>query len=373
MDRDAVLAARLANQRLSGPPASGPAQVVGELLCVQAQDAPLARAMIALRCAGRVADVEAAVARGEIVRTHVLRPTWHYVTARDLRWLLALTSAKVESGMAARHRQLGLAGPLLDAALSLLVDRLGGRAFANRTEIGQALVTAGILDRTDPLIGQQVGHVLLVAELRALLCSAPVAGAEHRYALADEVLPATRPRSREEALAELAVRFVAGHGPVAAGDLTRWAKVTLGEVRTALSGLGNRVARIAVDDEELWHLPDAALPATRPQPAWLLSVFDEAFLSYRRVPWPASAGNLLAGHPRRFAESGGGVVLHRSRDVGGWKRRRSNGDRIELDLDPTLPRPAREDIAAAVEQLQGVFGEASEPTSTLVADQGGSR
>nr|WP_300143884.1 winged helix DNA-binding domain-containing protein [Propionicimonas sp.] len=372
MDRDAVLAARLANQRLNGPAASGPVQVVGELLCVQAQDAPLARAMIALRCAGRVADVDGAVARGELVRTHVLRPTWHYVAAGDLRWLLALTSAKVESGMAARHRQLGLTGPRLDSALDVLVSRLTGRRFATRTEVGDALAGAGVLDRPDPLFGQQVGHVLLVGELRALVCSAPVEGVEHRYALVAEVLPASDPLSRDTALTELVGRFVAGHGPVAVGDLTRWARVTRGEARTALDRLGDRVARVVVDGEELWHVPDAALPATRPQPAWLLSVFDEAFLSYRGVPWPASGGNLLSSHPRRFAESSGGVVLHGLRDVGGWKRRRSDGGRIELDLDPGLPRAARQDVTAAVERLRAVF-ETSVPASTLGADLGGVR
>ncbi len=373
MDRDAVLAARLANQRLNGPAASGPVQVVSELLCVQAQDAPLARAMIALRCAGRVDDVDGAVARGEIVRTHVLRPTWHYVAASDLRWLLALTSAKVESGMAARHRQLGLVGPRLDTALGVLADRLAGRRFATRGDLGAALVEAGVLDRADPLFGQQVGHVLLVGELRALVCSAPAEGAEHSYALVDEVLPAAEPLSREAALTELVGRFVAGHGPVAVADLVRWAKVTLSEVRTALAGLGDRVARVVVDGEELWHVPDAGLPATRPQPAWLLSVFDEAFLSYRRVSWPASAGNLLSDHPRRFAESSGGVVLHQLRDVGGWKRRRSDGGRIELDLDPGLPDGADEQITGAVGRLQAVFGEASDPGSTLGADLGGAR
>ena len=124
MDAGAVIAARLATQRLTGPPAGSPLQVVRELLAVQAQDAPLARAMVALRCAGTASDVAAAVASGEIVRTHVLRPTWHYVAAVDLRPLLALTSPKVESGMASRHRQLELAGRPLDAALETVLARL---------------------------------------------------------------------------------------------------------------------------------------------------------------------------------------------------------------------------------------------------------
>lgn len=355
MDRDAALATRLATQRLTGPAAS-PAQVVRELLCIQAQDAPLARAMIALRGSGETdSGVRAAVGRGELVRTHVLRPTWHYVAAADLRWLLRLTSPKVESGMAARHRQLELDERRLDAGLDVLAERLAARRFANRTELGVALAEAGVLDRADDRFGQQAGHLLLVAELRAVICSAPVDGSEHRYALADEVLPAGPRFDRAAAVAELVGRFVCGHGPVALADLTRWARVTLGEARSALSGLDELVS-VTVDGEELWYSPAAVLPETRPAKAWLLSVFDEAFLSYRRLPWPRSAGHPAGDQPYRFAESGGGVVLCGLKDVGAWKRTRSRGTaRIELVLDESLSRPALAEIDAAVDRLLAII------------------
>lgn len=352
MDRDAVLAARLATQRLTGPPASDPVQVVRELLCVQSQDAPLARAMIALRCGGTDADVQAAVARGELVRTHVLRPTWHYVAAEDLRWLLALTSPKVESGMAARHRQLELSEPRVRAGLDIIAAELSGRRYASRTVLGAALAASGVLDGGDPQFGQQVGHLLLLGELRAELCSAPAAGTEHRYALVEEVLPPAEPCEREEAIARLVHRFLAGHGPVALSDLTRWARVTLGEARTAVRALDGRVARLEVDAEELWHVPDAALPAARPQRAWLVSTFDEVFLSYRRVPWPRSAGHPAGAEPYRFAEAGGGVVLCDLADVGAWKRTRAAGAaRIDLVLDPGLDPAARSAVDDAVQRL----------------------
>jgi len=357
MDRTETLLARLATQRLSGPPAEDPTQVVSELLCVQSQDAPLARSMIALRCDGGIdAGVLAAIAAGDIVRTHVLRPTWHYVAAADLRWLLRLTSPKVESGMASRHRQLGLLEPRVAAALEVLATRLEGRQFANRTVLGAVLAEAGLLAPEDPLFGQQVGHVLLLAELRGLICSAPLDVTEHRYALVEEVVPATpgrdRDRDREEAITELVSRFVAGHGPVALSDLMRWAKVTLGEARAAVAGLGDRVERMVVDGEELWHSPAAALAATRPQEAWLVSTFDEVLLSYRKVPWPRSAGHPLGDDPTWFSEAGGGVVICGLEDVGAWKRTRDRGEvRIRLSLDETLSRAERTAIDAAVDRL----------------------
>lgn len=352
MDRTDTLLARLATQRLDGPPAANPAQVVSELLCVQSQDAPIARAMIALRCDGGTdAGVLAAISSGGIVRTHVLRPTWHYVAAADLRWLLRLTSPKVESGMGARHRQLSLLEPRVAAALEVLATRLEGRQFANRTVLGATLAEAGLLAPEDPLFGQQVGHVLLIAELRGLICSAPLDVTEHRYALVDEVVPAAPERNREDAITELVSRFVAGHGPVALSDLMRWAKVTLGEARAAVAGLGDRVERIVVDGEELWHSPASALATTRPQEAWLVSTFDEVLLSYRKVGWPRSAGHPL-GDDSWFSESGGGVVICGLEDVGAWKRTRDRGEvRIRLSLDETLSRAARNAIDDAVDRL----------------------
>ncbi|MGV8909787.1 MAG: winged helix DNA-binding domain-containing protein [Propionicimonas sp.] len=358
MDRADVLRARLATQRLSGPPADAPAQVVRELLCVQSQDALLAQAMIALRCAGATdADVRSALAAGDIVRTHVLRPTWHYVAAADLRWLLRLTSPKVESGMTARHRQLGLDELLVVKALDVLATRLHARRFATRNELAGEFADVGLLTRGDPLFGQQVGHVLLLAELRGLICSAPSAAVEHSYALIAEVLPGAPERGREQAIAELVGRFVAGHGPVALSDLTRWARVTLGEARAALAGLGDQVERITVDDEELWLSPGAVLPTQRPQDAWLLSTFDEAFLSYRKVPWPRSAAHPAGADPYRFAESGGGIVLLGLEDVGAWKRMRVRGTlRISLEVDASLSRAERRSIDEAVDRLVAAIG-----------------
>lgn len=353
MQRADVLRVRLATQRLSGPPADSPAQVVRELLCVQSQDALLSQAMIALRCAGATdADVRSALATGDIVRTHLLRPTWHYVAAADLRWLLRLTSPKVESGMAARHRQLSLDEPLVTKALEVLATRLNGRRFATRNELGREFADAGLLTRADPLFGQQVGHVLLVAELRGVICSAPSGAVEHSYALLQEVVPAAPERGREQAISELVERFVAGHGPVALTDLTRWARVTLGEARAALAGLGDQVERITVDGEELWLSPGAGLPTRRPRDAWLLSTFDEANLCYHKVSWRRSARHPAGEDAYRFAEAGGGIVLLGLEDVGAWKRTRVRGIlRVVLDVDVTLARAERHAIDAAVDRL----------------------
>ncbi len=347
-----VLAERLANQRLTGPLAGDPVQVVRELLAVQAQDAPIARAMIALRCGTDEDAVLQAVAAGQLIRTHVLRPTWHYVAAEDLRWLLAATSAKVESGMGSRHRQLSLSPELISAGLAVITERLTGRSFATRTALGEAFLAAEVLAK-DALFGQRVGHLLLIAELRALICSAPVFATEHHYALLDEVVAATAVRPREELIAELVARFGAGHGPVALSDLNRWAGITLVEAREALPAAG--LEMVAIDGEQLWRSPSPR-PADRARDALLLSTFDEAFLSYRKVGWPRSPGHPLGEAPYTFAQAAGGVALWRLTDVGSWRRVRRSGESvIELSLDPGLPKVAHRQFQQAADELLAVL------------------
>lgn len=356
MDRDSVLATRLATQRLTGPAAASPEQVVRELLCVQAQDAPLAQAMIALRAETTTAAVRHAIASGGIVRTHILRPTWHYVAAEDLRWLLELTSAKVESGMAARHRQLELAPQRVRAGLDAISAALAGRQFRTRTELGATLGAARVLRSDDAQFGQQVGHLLLLAELRGLICSAPDERPEHRYGLVEEVVAPTPALDRTAAIDALVGRFVAGHGPVALSDLVRWARITLTEARAAIARLGERVRGVRVGEDALWLAPDAHRPATRPARALLLSTFDEAFLSYRTASWPRSASHPAGDNPYRFAESGGGVVLCDLADVGSWKRTRARGGiELTLDVDPSLPADARVAVDKAAQRLLATF------------------
>ncbi len=355
MDADEVLRRRLATQHLTGPAAATPTQVVSDLLCVQAQEDREARAMVAYRCeAGAVSAVDAALAAGEIIRTHVLRPTWHFVAADDLRWLLALTSPKVEAGMASRHRQLSLDADLLDSGIGAIADRLAGRSFADRRALGTALVEAGLLDASDPLFGQRVGHLLLVAELRAVICSAPQASAQHTYALVSEVVPETPARSRDEALTELVTRFITSHGPVTLKDLQRWTPLTLVDIRTGLANAAG-LTSTTVDGVELWH--GTAVPdEVRPRRGWLLSCFDEAYLSYRPPSFRRTAGHPSGDAADWFIANRGGPVLLDGRDVGTWQRKAAKPEpQVTLKLDPGLTAGERAAVDEAADLLRATF------------------
>jgi hypothetical protein len=328
-DRAWLTRRRLATQRLAGGALPHPSDVVRLLTAVQAQDAPMAAWSLGQRSRGATyAAVLADQARGGFVRTHVLRPTWHFVAAEDLRWLLRLTSPKVESGMAARHRQLELDDVTLGRSLEAIATLLGDGRTLTRAEIGTALA-----ERRLPGPGVRLGHVLLVAELRAVVCSGPPRGTEHTYALLDTAVPAgpSDALTGEEAIATLVRRFVGGHGPASERDLARWCTLTLTQIRAALAELGDAVASVDVEGHRLWFDPAVAARTTREHAAYLLPVFDEAFLTYADLGLPRSdPDGVRIG---LWARIGGGIVVVDGRDVGMFARRLT-GDGVTVSLRP---------------------------------------
>src|SRR5262249_30913845 len=151
-----------------------------------------------------------------------------------------------------RHRQLGLDEPgLVVRALDALVALLSGRGPLTRAEIGDAFEASGGL----PATGQALGHLLMIAELRGLVCSGPSKGAHHSYALVPEVLPPAAELDRDEALTRLVRRFFAGHGPASVHDFSRWSSLTVTDTRRALAEIADGLDRTVVDGAELWFDP----------------------------------------------------------------------------------------------------------------------
>jgi hypothetical protein len=343
----------LATQRLTfSAPGGSPVDVVRLATCVQAQDAPLARWSLGLRTRGGDEPVRAALDSGAIVRTHILRPTWHFVAGEDLRWILALTSAKVETAMASRHRQLELDAATVDRTLSALGELLAGQNHLVRRQIGPLLAERGL-----PGPGERVGHALLLAELRGLVCSGPLRGNEHTYALVDERLPESAARDRDDAVRELVRRFFAGHGPASVTDLTRWTSLTSKEISQALGELGDALEPVTVEGTPLWFDPGLAARDDGVPRAFLLPTFDEVFLSYPRLNFPRGEGHPRGDQPHSFAEAGGGLVVCDRLDVGWWKRTVGRAHvEVRLALATGLSADQHEQVERAAEALAAYIG-----------------
>src|SRR5262249_5034538 len=158
---------RLTTQRLAAAPLLDAADAVRLLVCVQSQERDHAIFSLGMRARrATFASVRAELDAGTFLRTHILRPTWHFVAPDDLRWIVALTTPRVVPGMRARHRELGLEDPRFVArAFDAVADLLAGRRYRTRRQIGAAFTDIGGL----PEPGPQLGHVLLLAELEGLI------------------------------------------------------------------------------------------------------------------------------------------------------------------------------------------------------------
>jgi hypothetical protein len=311
-----TVARRLRAQRLTGARFARPEDAVGWLGAVQAQDFGPAKWAVGARVRGATDElVEEAFAAGRILRTHVLRPTWHFVSPADIRWLLTATAPRVQARCAYRYRQLGLDASTLRRGDEALADALRGGAHLTRAGAAAALAAAGI-----GVEGQRLPYLLMHAELEAIVCSGPRRGKQHTWALLDERAPEAVDLPRNEALGELARRYFTSHGPATARDFATWSSLTLAEVRAAIAAAGP-----ALRSEELAGLvfwmgagEPGRVPAARSPLVRLVQGYDEYIMGYtetKRVIAPPFAAWSPADRPIANL-----VVLLDGRVAGYWRR-----------------------------------------------------
>jgi len=315
-----------------------------QLLAIQAQDLPAARWALGQRVAG--AD-EAAITRaiddGGLIRTHVLRPTWHLVTPADLRWLLDLTRTRVQRAEGHHFRQLGIDADEAARVRRVLERELAGDRALTKAQVGRALAAAGVVTQ-----GQRLTHLLLQAETDAVICSGPAQGRQQTYMLVDERVPTARPRARSEALAEVARRYVVGHGPAQAADLAWWASLTLREARTALAAASPALLTETIGDRVFWWDGAAARPRRAEPSIRLLPNFDELLVAFRD-----RTDGLDPGLPDAFREPSvilGNVIVREGRMIGRWDRSPATGPtvvRARVAVDLTADERAGLEVAVA--------------------------
>ena len=225
-----IIRLRLRNQRLTRTGFRTPADVVSWLGAVQSQDYTGAAWAIGLRARGLTAtDVGRAFDEGLVLRTHVMRPTWHFVAPGDIRWLLALTGPRINRVCSNYYRWAGLDEKIVTRSRTTIEKALRGGRHLTRTEIGAALRRVGI-----DVKGTDLAFVVLRLEVDAVICSGARRDKQFTYALIDERVPPAKALTRDEALAELAKRYFASHGPATVRDFVWWSGLT---VRDAQAGL----------------------------------------------------------------------------------------------------------------------------------------
>lgn len=298
-----IAAQRLRNQYLATSFRAEPAGLVAHMGAVQAQEFPFAKWGLAVRLGrGCVdADIEEAFTAGRILRTHVLRPTWHFVAADDIRWMLDLTGPRVMRTVDSWTRREGIDGGTLRRAATVVARALDRGVTLTRAELGQRLRRASIT-----VSAMQMAFVTMYAELEGIVCSGPRRGKQFTYALMAERAPGAPQMARDESLAELTRRYFTSHGPATIRDFVWWSGLTVADTRRGLEM--TRATRRAVDGLDYWSIGEVkARPAAA---VHLLPIYDEYLVAYRdRVAVPHGPGTVAA--------AGGGVTFRHALVSGG--------------------------------------------------------
>jgi len=332
----ALAAHRLRAQRLVGEPLAAPADVVGHLGAVQSQLPDMALWAIGRRCDATLAEVQAAFDRGDFVRTHVLRPTWHDVLRTDLRDLLEITAPRIRQVSSSSSRRNGLTPESVERWRGLAIEAIRANGPLTRVEVGQHLAEDGFARE-----GNSLAHVMIEAELTGEIHNGPIRGKQHTYAAAD--LPPSR-RSSEERLAWLARLYGRGHGPFRDKDLAWWATLTLTQARRAIELAELEPVELAGETHYVTEpLTTVDIPA-----AMLLPCFDE-FTSYVRDPEDYTLVDGEVGMILRTT----GLLFVDGALSGSWTRT-VTPHQVTVEVTPT--RPVTRSVRTAIEAEAAQFG-----------------
>ncbi len=311
-----IVRQRLHNQHISQQQFEKPEDIVRWLGAIQAQDYAAAKWAVGLRLQHATDNaIEQAAADGAILRTHVMRTTWQFVSPDDIRWFLALFAPRIHAANAFAYRRLELDDTIFLRCNDALIQALQGGKQLTRLELVAVLQRAGIAVGD----GQRYGTIIIHAELDGIICSGAKRGKQQTYALLDERVPPTKALDQDEALAEFARRYFTSHGPATLRDFVWWSGLKVADARAALAMVSSQLIHEVIDGQTYWFSA-TSLPAKDSSPTvHLLPNFDEYIVGYtdRRAIFDAShapkldaRGNFLFNH----------TIAIDGQVVGTWKR-----------------------------------------------------
>jgi len=348
-----ITARRLRAQGLTGKPFASPVDAVRWLGAVQSQDYAGAKWALGQRTrASTDAAIDRVFDEGAILRTHVMRPTWHFVAPEDVGWLLDLTAPRIRRGLVARYRELGIDAKQSMRAAAAFAAALAGGRHLTRTELGRVLTAAGISPE-----GQRLPHLLIGAELDKVIVSGPRRGKQFTYALFEERAPKAREVERSQALAELTSRYFRSHGPAQIQDFTWWSGLTTAEARMGIELAGAALGHRVIEGKDYWYAAAAAaLRGTAPV-AHLLPNFDEYTVGYRDRSALLPAGGRFDPSLFSFGSILSNVVTIDGIVRGAWRRSSARGGLlIEMRLSERLAARETAAVQEAIRRMACFLG-----------------
>lgn len=311
---------RVLSQQLSTSQFDQPKELVKWMGAIQAQEYNMAKWAIGARLkSGSLQQVEESLKRGEIIRTHIMRPTWHFVPAEDLRWMSQLSGHRVKDAYDSYARKFGIPESTHTTCSKLFEIILRDNNHLTKQEISNELNRAGVLH--DPHIAH---YFINRAEAMGLICSGIDKNKKITYALLDERIPPTKELHKDEALAELARRYFRSHSPASLQDFLWWSGLTITETRKAINLISTELNKDRFASQELFVHQSWVDHQPCDDVLHFLPPFDEYLISYK----DRSAALNPKHYPKAFNNFGTfyPVILHNGKIIGNWEKVTKKGE-----------------------------------------------
>lgn len=326
-----LLQQRLANQQLIHPAFTSAPELVQWCAAVQAQDYEMSKWAVGMRLPAATTDqIEMAISKGELVRTHILRPTWHLVHPQDVRWMMTLTAPYIEQPMGTYNRKLEL-----DATIFRKSNKVFEKALKDGKQLTRPELTAILEKAKIPTNDLRMNFLLIKAELDMVICNGGKRDKQITYALFEERVPAAKPLTREESLATLALRYFNSHGPATLKDFVGWSGLPITVARQGLNLVKDQLSKNIVYDLEYWGPVHEPTAKSTDNTILLLPNYDEYLVAYkdRKVIYDGQHDDHLSREGNPLFNN---IILIRGQIAGVWKRTFKKKEVI-MDLQTFTP------------------------------------
>ena len=308
-----IPALRLSTQNISVKRYKTPKEILGHMGAIQAQDYPMSKWGIGVRLKNSTEEIiNEAIDKGEILRTHVLRPTWHLVSAENIGWMLNLTASKIKSSMSSRNKQLELTREVFRKSGKVISNALRGNNHLTRDELIKILNKAKI--KTDE---NRASHILMEAELSGIICSGTKSSNKHSYALFEERIPQIKSLTKEDSLEKLARIYFTSRGPASEKDFSWWGGINLTEARLGIELIKSDLNSFKSNSGTYWHFKNQKIKSQKNN-LFLLPTYDEYIISY------ADRNDIVSSEDHLNIISTYGlfraVIIYGGKSIGTWKR-----------------------------------------------------
>jgi hypothetical protein len=305
---------RLRNQQIAQSGFKTAKQLVAWMGAIQAQDVSMAKWAIGIRLPESTEKIiDSAIDTGEVIRTHLLRPTWHFVSCNDIYWMLELSANQIKASMKSRDKELELSEVVYKKSYSVLEKSFSTIKNLSREDLVTELSRAKI-----PTNENRASHILMRAELDGLICSGSIKNSKQTYALLQEKVPVMKRLKHEESLAQLAQNYFKSHGPATIQDFTWWSGLPASQARFALESVKAFFYHEKIGDKQYWfpdlkydQMPDRSK-------VYLMPAYDEFIISYK----DRSSSLIVEDHKKAVSTNGifRPIIVIDGKVEGIWKR-----------------------------------------------------